>query len=317
MQYTFDNSAENPRNPQQPPQRVLWGQRTTDEMGDLWIQVLTRDDRDLRTLTDAIEPKEMREDLVGYDVMTRRDPSNVLLHDDAAVLSLNLGRTAQAIAHFEQSARLRPDSARAHFNLGTALTLAGRPDDSIAEFRRALAINPDYAIAHNNLGNVLLMQGNASDALQQFRETLRLDPANAEAHYNVGSLARARGDWLEALSQFRQALTLNAASTTTQAGLAWILAAAPDPSLRDPSEAVRMAEHMAGVTERKDAVVLDLLAAAYASAGQFDRAVETSQAALDLKPPAPIAAAMQKRLELYRQRQPYVAPDGPSRANVP
>ena len=308
MQYTFDNSAENPRNPQQPPQRVLWGQRTTDEMGDLWIQVLTRDDRDLRTLTDAIEPKEMREDLVGYDVMTRRDPSNVLLHDDAAVLSLRLGRTAQAIAQFDESARLRPDSARAHFNLGTALTMAGRLDDSIVQYRRALAINPDYAIAHNNLGNVLLMQGNASDALQQFRETLRLDPANAEAHYNVGSLARARGDWPEAVTQFRQALALNADSTATQAGLAWMLSSAPDPSLRDPNEAVRMAEHMADVTERRDAVVLDLLAAAYASAGRFDRAVETSQAALDLKPPPSIAAVMQKRLELYKQGQPYVLP---------
>src|SRR5439155_12408813 len=39
MEYTYDNSAANVRNPHHPPRRVLWGQQTTDEMGDLWIQV--------------------------------------------------------------------------------------------------------------------------------------------------------------------------------------------------------------------------------------------------------------------------------------
>ena len=45
MQYTYDNSAANARNPQRPPARARWGQRSSDEMGDLWIQVLTRDER--------------------------------------------------------------------------------------------------------------------------------------------------------------------------------------------------------------------------------------------------------------------------------
>ena len=44
MRYTYDNSAGNPRNPEQPPKRARWGQRSSDEMGDLWIQVLTRNE---------------------------------------------------------------------------------------------------------------------------------------------------------------------------------------------------------------------------------------------------------------------------------
>src|SRR5262249_48673477 len=43
MRWVYDNSAANVRNPTQPPRRVLWGQRSADEMGDLWIQVLTKD----------------------------------------------------------------------------------------------------------------------------------------------------------------------------------------------------------------------------------------------------------------------------------
>src|SRR4029453_7161572 len=35
MEYTYDNSSTNVRNPELPPARVLWGQRSRDEMGDL------------------------------------------------------------------------------------------------------------------------------------------------------------------------------------------------------------------------------------------------------------------------------------------
>ena len=49
MEYVFDNSADNPRNPHQPPRPVRWGQRSTDEMGDLWVQMLTRTNRTCRS----------------------------------------------------------------------------------------------------------------------------------------------------------------------------------------------------------------------------------------------------------------------------
>lgn len=179
---------------------------------------------------------------------------------------------------------------------------------STAEYRRALALKPEYAPAENNLGNVLVMQGKPDEALHHFQEAVRIDPRNAEAHYNLGSVARGRGDWPEALGQFRAAIALEPDSVPALVGLAWLLASAPDAMLRHPDEAIRLAEHMADVTERRDAAVLDLLAAAYAAAGEFDRAVTTAQAALDLKPPDPVAATMRTRQELYKQRRPYVAP---------
>ncbi len=57
MRYAYDNSAANPRNPQQPPARARWGQRSSDEMGDLWVQVLTRDDDDLARLNRDFRPE--------------------------------------------------------------------------------------------------------------------------------------------------------------------------------------------------------------------------------------------------------------------
>jgi len=308
VRYTFDNSAGNPRNPRQPPARVTWGQWSQDEMADLWIQVLTRDDRDLQTLNAAFRAKAIAEDIVGYESMIRRDPRRVQLHDDVAQLYLDQGRATEAAAHLEASVRLKPESAAAHFNFGTALTAAGRLDEAIDHYREALRINPDYALAHNNLGNVLLGRGNSGDALRHFREALRLDPSNAEANYNVGSMLRARGDLAGALVRFRQALQLKPDWLPAVASLAWLLATAPDAALRDADQAIQFAERAADLTGRQDASAADVLAAAYAEAGQFDRAIAAAQLALTMKPDPPLAAAIRRRLELYRQHQPYRSP---------
>jgi tetratricopeptide (TPR) repeat protein len=305
VRYTFDNSADNPRNPRQPPTRVTWGQWSQDEMGDLWIQVLTRDDRDLQTLNAAFHAKAIAEDIVGYESMIRRDPRRIQLHDDVAQLYLDQGRASEAAAHLEASVRLRPESAAAHFNFGTALTLAGRLDEAIDQYRQALQIKPDYALAHNNLGNVLVGRGKRGEALEHFREALRLDPSNAEAHYNVGSVLRSWGDLAEAVVQFRRALELKPDWIPAVASLAWLLATAPDAALRDPDQAVRFAERAAELTARRDASALDVLAAAYAEAGQFDRAVAASELALAMNPDAALAAAIRSRQDLYRQHQPY------------
>jgi hypothetical protein len=57
MRYTYDNSADNVRNPHRPPARVVWGQNTTDEMGDLWLQVAARPPEDHQVLAADVRRK--------------------------------------------------------------------------------------------------------------------------------------------------------------------------------------------------------------------------------------------------------------------
>jgi Flp pilus assembly protein TadD len=225
IRYTYDNSSANPRNPQRPPQHVTWGQQSTKEMGDLWIQVVPRDDRDLQILKAAVESKMITEDIVGYETMIRESPSKPSLHDDVGVLYLFEGRALEAAAHFDASVRLRPDSATAHYNLGTALTAAKRLEEAAGQFLRALEIRPDYAIAHNNLGGTLVRLGKIEEALRHFREAVRLEPANAEFHYNAGTTALARGDVGEAIDHLQEAVRLNPAWSAPAAALARLLAA--------------------------------------------------------------------------------------------
>ena len=46
VEFTYDNSGANRHNPHRPPRRVSYGQHTTDEMAELWLQVVTRNPAD-------------------------------------------------------------------------------------------------------------------------------------------------------------------------------------------------------------------------------------------------------------------------------
>ncbi len=211
MDYTYDNSADNIRNPQLPPARVFWGQRSRDEMGDLWFQLLADSQADRAILNAQIARKMTAEDVIGYETLLRVDPKDVELHNDVAVLYLSLGQPSAAVRHFQAVADLDPASASARFNLGTALTTAGRLDEGAAQFRAALGRRPDYAAAHNNLGRVLLVQGQTAEALEHLEQAVRLDPANLSAFFNLSEAYVATGAFDRAIDALDRALRLSPA----------------------------------------------------------------------------------------------------------
>jgi Flp pilus assembly protein TadD len=208
MEYTYDNSAGNVRNPQLPPAKVYWGQRSRDEMGDLWFQLLATNDRDRELMRAEIATKMTVEDIAGYETMLRVDPKDAELHDDVALLYMGVGQMAQAVRHFEASVALKPYSASARFNLGTALAQAGQLDQAVAAFRAALAQRRDYALAHGNLGQVLLAQGKTGDALKHLQEAVRLDAANPQALFGLAEAYALSGSIDLAIETIDRAIKL-------------------------------------------------------------------------------------------------------------
>lgn len=342
MTYTYDNSAANPRNPQQPPRRVLWGQRSADEMGDLWFQLLTTNLRDREILSAEVEERMTREDIVGYETLLRVTPDDWELHDDLALLHLSLGNVEGAVRHFQRSAEIRPDSAQAQFNLGTALTMAGAFDRAIARYERALELRPGYAKAlsnladvlgaqgrfeeaaaryreaiaadpsqaapHNNFGALLIARGDMAEAERHLREALKIDPSYPEAHYGLGRVYRARGAHEEALHAFKRAARLKPGWAPPLVELAWMLATSGNAGLRGSNDPIGLAEQAVAITARADASALDALGAAYADAGRFDAALAAARAARQLARDAAHAQAIDRRIALYENRQPYREP---------
>ncbi|HLG59715.1 MAG TPA: tetratricopeptide repeat protein [Vicinamibacterales bacterium] len=198
FEFTYDNSAANPRNPHHPPRRVSYGQHTTDEMAELWLQVVTRNPADRARLARTARERIVREDIVGTERRLDTDPDNATLHDDVALLHAEAGHLDRTVEHFAHTVRVRPDSTAAHYNLGNALFRLGRGSEAIASLRKALTLQPDYALAHDGLGVALHAEGRIADALEHYRRAVALDPSNREARHHLAVALRQLGRVREA-----------------------------------------------------------------------------------------------------------------------
>lgn len=209
MEYAYDNSLENPRNPHRPLKRVRYGQRSSDEMGDLWIQMVPRNPSDLPDLARRFRVHERAENIVGYQHLIADDDGNPALHDDLAMLYAEAGDRQRSAEHFAHTLRLRPESARAHYNFGMARLMVEDHESAGDRFDEALRLDPAYAHAHYGAALVRQARGQFADAERHFRRAFALAPDYLEALNGVGTSLFAQGKHEEAEAAYREALERN------------------------------------------------------------------------------------------------------------
>jgi tetratricopeptide (TPR) repeat protein len=259
MEYTYDNSSANPRNPHAPPERVTYGQQTSDEMAELWFQVVPRDPQQRAALTRSLYAKVLPEEIRGRQMMLAKDPGNVALHDDLALMYVEAGRTASAIEEFKASLKLRPDSAAARFNVGAAFLAAGDRGSARPYFEQTLEADPNHAVAHNHLGALLQAAGDVPGAMVHYRRALELAPDDAEIQLSAGVGFAASGDRGGALTHLREALRLRPEWPNAQAALASVLAGAAIATAAERKEALSLAERAVRETDGKNAAFVEIL----------------------------------------------------------
>jgi Flp pilus assembly protein TadD len=200
------------------------------------------------------------------------------------------------------------ENSFAHNNLGSALVERGDLDDAIPHFQEALRITPGNAKAHNNLANMLLKKGDLDGAIGEYQQALQLRPNNAEIHNNLAYALFQNGSADEAISHYQQALQIKPDFINAQSGLAWVLATAPQASLRNGNEAVELARRANDSAGGQDPYYLQILAAAYAEAGRFDDAIQTGQKAMEFARMAgktDSVKGLDDELKLYEAKVPF------------
>jgi Flp pilus assembly protein TadD len=203
MRYVYDNSSKNAANPSVPPKRVTAGNRATDEMSHLWLQVLPRHsteaDRDSRQLLmEALARRTLAD-----------DPADVEAHYNLASLLQAQGLVHEAIEHYKLAVKLRPDHAVANNALGAALVAVGRPADALGPLRVAISTRPGYFDAHYNLALALYALKDVNGTIEQLTEAVRISPNDSSAHANLGAALAEAGRVREARSQLERALEID------------------------------------------------------------------------------------------------------------
>ena len=209
MRFTYDNSDGNAENPHHPPVRVTSGPRSTDEMGNLLLQLVP---------ASATDRSQLMQSLLAHAVAV--NPRSARAHNELGAALLQAGKSVDAVRHFRDATQLSPDDPYLQFNLGKALAAAGSGSDAVRAFQRALALNPDFADAHDELGVLLFAAGRLNEAIAHLRKAVDLAPGSAVAHSDLGGALAQAGRRDEALQHIRRALALDPGNTAAQENLA-------------------------------------------------------------------------------------------------
>lgn len=98
------------------------------------------------------------------------------------------GNYDQAIARYREALEIRPNNAKAQFNLGDAYYAKQSYDTAYTEFQKVVEMSPDAKLKSDavyNMGNCLLAQDRFYDAFNLYKVSLKLNPDNANALYNL------------------------------------------------------------------------------------------------------------------------------------
>lgn len=188
LDFTYDNSTNNIRNPHQPPERVRFGLESRDEMGELYFQLLPRNSQDYRVL--AI-------DFARYFVKTSRDffafrvevnPADAEAHKRLGRILMSEGAITEAIAHIRESIRLDPKADEPHYDLGGFYLQQGKLADAQREFIEVVRLNPSDSEAFGSLGIISMQMGRNADAGVYFERALQINPEDQLARGYLNSL---------------------------------------------------------------------------------------------------------------------------------
>jgi tetratricopeptide (TPR) repeat protein len=180
----------------------------------------------------------------------------------------------------------------------------GQYDVAIAYYNGALDIDPRYAKAYNNRGVAYKKKRQYDHAIADYNKALEINPRFVEAYDNRGLAYYEKGQYDQAISDYNKALEINRRDAAAYSGLAWVLATAKEPRIRNGKKAVELALRACELSAWKNPVFLGTLAAAYAREDDFGNATKWQEKALQLSEKGEKAKA-QERLNLYRQQRPW------------
>jgi len=209
--------------------------------------------------------------------------------------------------HFTEAARIAPQWPKARLGLADVAAARGRVDEALRAYEREMRLDPGNLDVAGRYGIALGLAGRYAKARIQLERALAAHRGVAELHLSMSIAEAALGNPRESVRHGREALRIAPDNVEAANGLAWTLATCADPSVRDPQQAIQLIEAIA--LEGDDPWILDTLAAAYAAAGRFDRAVATASRAADRAErmgKIADAAQIRARLSLYVEGKPFV-----------
>jgi protein O-mannosyl-transferase len=221
---------------------------------------------------------------------------------------LGKGEVDEAILYCDKAVAMQPNDPDAQVALANALLQKKRIDDAIVHYQKAVAIRPDYFLARHGLGHALLEKGELDGAIDHCRAALLIKPNDTDCHTVLGIALDEKGRSAEAIQHYEKALEISPESVSALNNLAWLLATCSKAQLRNGARAVELARQADQLSGGTNALVLRTLAAGYAEAGQFGKAIESARAAMQVAQKQgdnSLTGTLEQEIALYELALPY------------
>ncbi len=225
----------------------------------------------------------------------------------AELLALN-DQKEQALGDIDQVLSKQPGLVRALLMRARLLGQMERKEESIEALEKlaeAAGNNPEVRL---QLAAAYADQNRYAKAIEQLNVVLELAPDTPIALRLRGDMYLSIGKHAEALRDFESTLEVAPEDSGVLNNFAWTLATSPFDELRNGKRAVELATKAAELTEFNQAHILSTLAAAYAELGEYDKAIEWSQKAIDMdreKNDGQLAEPLGQELASYKSKTPY------------
>jgi tetratricopeptide (TPR) repeat protein len=245
-------------------------------------------------------------DLATFDEAVRRDPKSPLAFDRRGWAHGANGEWDKAIADFDQAIGLNPNDSVAYGLRGQAYSEKGQTNQALSDLNKALVLNPKDALAYHNRATIRLNGGDLDGGMQDINHAIRLDPTRCLSYVSRGHAYVETGSFTKALADFNEAVRLDPNEAKAHNALACLLATCPDDSLRNGQNAVEAAKRACELDKWKTWYFVQNLAAAYAEAGDCEKAVAYQKKATSLPGlTEKDRTQAEVRLQLFLQRKPY------------
>jgi Flp pilus assembly protein TadD len=179
--------------------------------------------------------------LYRHTLMVAPD-NNLVVHFNLAHVLGKQGNLNEAVTHFGEALRIKPDFFDALINIGVTLNDQRRFAEATDYLTRAVAIEPGSSKAHAQLAIALAQTGRTDEALAHFYRAFELAPNDPDVRTNLGLMLARQGRFKEAEEQLNGALQDNPNSPEAHNNLGWVLLLQghPEKSIPEFSAALRL-----------------------------------------------------------------------------
>ena len=241
----------------------------------------------------------------SYEDALAIDPESIPALMGLGAIQLANNQLQEAIRNLQHAVELDDRDATANFLLGSAREANGESGLAAQSYRAATTIDATLTPAWAGLARTS-ETADPETAVYAWARVVEQAPADRAARQHLVSMLLADGQHGAAIAALQRGLEIYPDDVDASRQLAWELATAPDPGLRDAVEARRLAE-FAFAKNAGNPLASDTLAAAMAENGIYTEATALAETALGLLQDNEdqLRGEIIERRELYLANKPY------------